>query len=236
VNLELASITLAGAAGALSILSPCVWPLVPAVMSAAATGGRAGPWYLGLGLALSFAIAGTLLSFLLLSLALDPQVLRPLAAGLLVVIGIALVVPAAGEWLTNRLSRLTAGANFAGFTTSRPAGQFLVGALLGLVWLPCVGPTLGAAIALASLGEELATAFVIMLAFGVGTASVLLMAGFASTRALGRWRSGILGGAERGKKVLGFTLLLLATLVFTGLDKVLEAMALQILPDWAMSI
>jgi cytochrome c-type biogenesis protein len=85
VNLELASVSLAGAAGALSILSPCVWPLVPAVMSAAATGGRTGPWYLGLGLALWFAFAGTLLSSLLLSLALDPQILRPLAAALLVI-------------------------------------------------------------------------------------------------------------------------------------------------------
>jgi cytochrome c-type biogenesis protein len=236
VTLDLASIPLAGAAGALSILSPCVWPLVPAVMSAAATGGRLGPWYLGLGLAVSFAFAGTVLSFLLLSLALDPQVLRPLAAGLLVVIAVVLIVPSAAQWLTGALSRLTANTNVAGFTPSGPAGQFAVGALLGLVWLPCVGPTLGAAIALASLGERMASAFMVMLAFGIGTASVLVLAGLASKQALGRWRSGIVIGAERGKKILGVTLLVVATLVVTGADKVLEALALQMLPSWAISI
>jgi cytochrome c biogenesis protein CcdA len=48
-----------------------------------------------------------------------------------------------------------------------PAGQFGVGALLGFVWLPCVGPTLGAAITLASLGQSLSMAFAIMFTFGV---------------------------------------------------------------------
>ena len=236
MSLEVAAIPLAALAGVLSILSPCVWPLVPAVMSAAATGGRAGPWYLGAGLAVSFAMAGTLLSFLLLNLALDPQVLRPIAAALLALVGLVLVVPSVALQLSGWLSRATGGFDLAGYTATRPAGQFIVGALLWLVWLTCVGPTLGAAIALASLGQQMATAFVVMLAFGLGTASVLLLAGVASSRVLARWRPGMLSGAEQGKKVLGYTLLLLALLVFTGFDKVLESLALEILPAWAISL
>ncbi|MBA3887965.1 MAG: cytochrome c biogenesis protein CcdA, partial [Acidobacteria bacterium] len=69
--LDLASVPLAGFAGMLSILSPCVWPLVPVVMSSAATSGRFGPWYLALGLSTAFAVAGTLLVLLLVTLGLD---------------------------------------------------------------------------------------------------------------------------------------------------------------------
>lgn len=236
MTLQLSSIPLAWLAGVLSILSPCVWPLVPAVMSASTVAGRAGAWYLGLGLSLSFAGAGTLLAFLLLNLALDPQVLRYVAAVLLLLIAGMLLVKPWGDWVAGMLSRLTSGFDSGGFNASRRSGQFLVGALLGLVWLPCVGPTLGAAIALASLGQDMGMAFVVMLSFGIGTASVLLLAGFTSTRVLSRWRPGILSNAERGKKILGYTLLLLGLLVLTGFDKVLEAVALQILPDWAISM
>ncbi|MFU8814789.1 MAG: cytochrome c biogenesis CcdA family protein [Pseudomonadales bacterium] len=236
MSLALSSIPLAWAAGVLSILSPCVWPLVPAVMSASTVAGRAGAWYLGLGLSLSFAAAGTLLAFLLLNLAVDPQALRYVAAAMLLLIAMLLLVKSWGEWVAGRLSRLTSRFDTGSFNASRPSGQFAVGALLGLVWLPCIGPTLGAAVALASLGQQMGMAFVVMLAFGIGTASVLLLAGFTSTRVLSRWRPGILSRAERGKKLLGYTLLLLSLLVFTGLDKVLEALALQLLPAWAISM
>lgn len=237
MTLGIASIGLAAIAGMLSILSPCVWPLVPVVMSSAATSGRSGPWFLALGLSTAFGLAGSVLVLLLLNLGLGPEVLRYLAASMLLIVAVLLLVPTAGAWVTLQLSRLTsrtAGGGAAAATTG--AGQFGVGALLGLVWLPCVGPTLGTAIALASLGEDLLMAFVVMFSFGLGTAAVLIAAGLASRSALMRWRPGVLSGAARGKKLLGWTLLFLALLVFTGVDKVLETIALQILPDWAISI
>lgn len=120
--------------------------------------------------------------------------------------------------------------------TSTAAGQFTVGALLGLVWLPCIGPTLGAAVALASLGQSMPMAFTVMLAFGLGCSAVLLGAGLVSANVLQRWRPGVLSNANRGKKLLGAVLALLGILVLTGIDKVLETWALQVLPDWAISI
>ncbi len=114
-------------------------------------------------------------------------------------------------------------------------GQFGVGALLGLVWLPCVGPTLGAAIALASLGQDLGLSFVIMFAFGIGTSTMLIVAGLLSRQLLMRWRPAILSRAGSAKKLPGWTLLL-GLLVLNGGDKVLETLALGILPDWAISL
>lgn len=235
MSLELASIPLAAAAGALSILSPCVWPLVPIVMASASSGARHGALYLALGLSASFAIAGTLLSFVLISLGLDPELFRYVAAGLLIVVGATLLIKKLGDWLTLRLSLLTSRFN-TGSGSSSALGQFGVGALLGLVWLPCVGPTLGAAIALASIGQNMGVAFLIMLAFGIGTAAVLLIAGIASGKALKHMQPKLLKNASTVKKVLGALLLGLGLLVLTGADKILESYALGILPDWAISL
>lgn len=234
--LELTAIPLAFLAGVLGIMSPCVWPLVPVVMSSAATSGRSGPWFLALGLATSFAVAGTFLSLLLLNLGLHPDVLRQFAAVLLLFIGLVLLVKPLEEWISLHLSLLTSRFNGGNSESGTAAGQFGVGALLGLVWLPCVGPTLGAAIALASMGESMGMAFAVMFTFGVGTAGVLLFAGLVSGNLLNRWRPGLIESAARGKKLLGALLVLLGIMVMTGFDKVLEAWALGILPDWAINL
>jgi cytochrome c-type biogenesis protein len=236
--LDLASVPLAGFAGMLSILSPCVWPLVPVIMSSAATSGRSGPWYLALGLSTAFAVAGTLLVLLLVTLGLDPELFRYVAAALLVAIAATFLVERIGNGFSAMLSRLTGAARSAraGGAPRGPLGQFAVGGLLGLVWLPCVGPTLGAAIALASLGQDMVRAFVIMFTFGAGTALVLVVAGLTSGRVLARWRPGVLRNAARARVVMGATLLLLALLVLTGADKRLEAWSLGWLPDWAVAL
>jgi len=236
MTLELASLPLAMLAGVLSILSPCVWPLVPIVMSSAATSGRSGPVFLALGLSTAFAVSGTVLTLLLLTLGFNPDGFRYVAAAMLIIVAAFLLSKPLSEWAAVKLSGLTSRFDVASGGTGGAVSQFGVGALLGLVWLPCVGPTLGAAIALASLGQQMGTAFVVMFAFGVGTAAALLLAGVVSGQLLNRWRPGMLQGAARGKQWLGALLLLLGLMVFTGLDKQLEAVALEILPDWAVSL
>ncbi|MCA1733312.1 MAG: cytochrome c biogenesis CcdA family protein [Acidobacteria bacterium] len=234
MSLEIASIGLALIAGMLSILSPCVWPLVPVVMSSAATGGRSGPWLLAAGLSVSFALAGSVLTLVLLNLGLDTEILRYFAAAALSVVAIVLLIPAASQWVTLGLSRISGRFQPAGGAAG--AGQFGVGVLLGLVWLPCVGPTLGAAIALASLGEELVMSFVVMFAFGAGTALTLLAAGNLTGRALARWRPAVQRGAARGKLALGVMLLALGLMVLTGVDKKIESATVSLIPDWAISL
>ncbi|MDZ4297762.1 MAG: cytochrome c biogenesis CcdA family protein [Moraxellaceae bacterium] len=236
MTLELLSIPLALLAGALSILSPCVWPLVPVVMSSAATGGRYGPLALAAGLSTSFAVAGTLLSFMLLNLGLDPLIFRTISAVLLVFVGLTLIVKPLSEWLILRLSLFTRHFQVNESKSAGVWGQFAVGGLLGLVWLPCVGPTLGAAIALASVGEDMTMAFVVMFTFGVGTAAVLIVAGQLSSTMLSRIRPGMLQSAKHGKHMLGILLLILGVMVLSGIDKQLEIWALSWLPDWAVSL
>lgn len=232
MTLTPAALPIAAGAGALGVLSPCVWPLVPVVMASAAANGRAGPVYLTAGLSLAFALAGTLLSFLLVSTGLDPELFRFLSGALLLAVAAVLLDERLGQWVNLRLSLLTGRFQLGGDNPRTAAGQFGIGLLLGLVWLPCVGPTLGAAIALAATGQQLGMAFLIMAAYGLGTGAVLLAAGLLSHRALVQLRPRVLAGATRAKKLLGWTLALLGTLVLTGMDKRLEAVAVGWLPDW----
>lgn len=109
--------------------------------------------------------------------------------------------------------------------------QFLVGALLGGVWSPCVGPTLGAALGLATRGDTLAHAAAIMAAFGLGSATLLLAAGYASRAVIGQ-RLRLLQAGERGRFVFGIVLLLVGASVASGVDKVIEAVVLAQLPQW----
>ncbi|CAN5119704.1 cytochrome c biogenesis CcdA family protein [soil metagenome] len=237
MTLELAAIPLALIAGVAGVLSPCVWPLVPVVTSSAATNGRSGPVYLAAGLSLSFAVAGTLLTLLLVSTGLDPELFRYVAAALLIAVALVMLVQALNDRVALSLSAITSRFDRGGRGGASSApGQFGVGALLGVVWLPCVGPTLGAAIALASMGQSMSMAFVVMLAYGIGTAGVLLLAGVVSSRVLARWRPGMMSAGGLGKKVLGATLLILGLLVLTGMDKYLEAFAVGVMPDWVFSL
>jgi cytochrome c biogenesis protein CcdA len=258
--LELSAIPLAFIAGVFSVISPCVWPLVPVVTSSAAVSGRAGPVYLALGLSVAFAAAGTVLSFLLVATGTDPEFFRYIAAALLIVIACVLLIPALNDratiWLSgvtgrfvNRPGAANPGMAASGATAGAGAGdgpgggrrsgawgQFGVGALLGIVWLPCVGPTLGAAIALASMGQSLVTAFIVMLAYGIGTAGVLLLAGLGSGKLLTRWKPRLMTAGGAGKKLLGWSLLVLGLLVLTGLDKAIETRAVGLVPGWVYTL
>ncbi len=110
-------------------------------------------------------------------------------------------------------------------------GQFVVGLLLGVVWAPCVGPTLGIAIAAASQGGNLLSAFGIFLIFGLGVATSILAFAYGSRKALGQRGKSLQSLARYAKPLLGGAVLLAGLLVVTGFDRMIEALALDVLPQ-----
>jgi cytochrome c biogenesis protein CcdA len=228
------AIGLALIAGILSTLSPCVLPLVPIVIGAALGEHRFGPAALAAGLALSFVVVGLFVATIGFAAGLDQNVFRSVAAVLLIVVGGVLLMPP----LQARLA-LAAGpvgnwvqVRAGGFSARGLGGQFLVGVLLGAVWSPCVGPTLGAASVLAARAENLTIVALTMLAFGLGAALPLLAVGLMSREALLRWRSRLLAAGSGGKAVMGALLLAVGVLILTGLDKRLEAVLVEASPAW----
>jgi cytochrome c-type biogenesis protein len=152
-----ASIGLGGLAGALSVLSPCVLPLLPLVLGAAASAHRWGVIALAVGLAVSFTALGLFVATIGAAIGLDGEVVRGLSAALLVLVGVVLF----SQRLQERFAAVTAGFGNAGNRVAGRVpgdglgGQFLLGAVLGAVWSPCVGPTLGAVSLLAAQGRAL---------------------------------------------------------------------------------
>lgn len=222
------------AAGGLSTLSPCVLPLVPVVIGSALGAHRHGVVALASGLALSFTAMGVFIAAIGAALGFDQTLLRNVAAVLFVAIGAVLLSPAAQTWFATR----TAGVSAAGGNVLhriRPDGihgQFAVGLLLGVVWTPCVGPTLGAAVTLASQGESLAGVTAVMVFFGLGTATPLVILGLLSREAFARLRGKLLNTGQQGKRALGGVLIVVGILVLTGADKTVEAWFTSQAPEW----
>ncbi len=232
------SLGLAFLAGLLSTLSPCVLPLVPIVLAAAASEHRLGPLALAAGLALAFTGIGLFVATLGFAIGLDGDVFRRLGAVLLVMLGLVLMLPPlqvrisaalepAGAWAGRRLGAVS-GRGLP--------GQFGVGLLLGAAWSPCVGPTLGAASLLAARGENLGAVALTMLGFGLGAAAPLLLLGLVSRGALARRRFGLAAFGKGARAALGAGLATLGLLVLTGLDKRAEAWAVEASPDWLTAL
>jgi len=110
--------------------------------------------------------------------------------------------------------------------------QFVIGLLLGLVWSPCVGPTLGAAIALASQGTQITNIALIMGVFGLGAGIPLAILGLLSRNVLLKARGGLANAGLIGKRILGVFLVIMSLLILTGLDKSMEAFLVEISPAW----
>ncbi|MBM3534124.1 MAG: cytochrome c biogenesis protein CcdA [Alphaproteobacteria bacterium] len=230
----MAGIGLALLAGVLSTLSPCVLPLIPIVIASALGEHRLGPAALAAGLALSFVAIGLFVATLGFSAGLDQDLFRSLAAMLLILAGGFLLFPALslrlaaaagpmGNWVQERAGSLS---------TRGLGGQFAAGFVLGAVWSPCVGPTLGAASVLAARAENLGGVALTMFAFGLGAALPLLAIGLMSREALTRWRGRLLAAGSRGKVAMGAAVAAIGVLVLTGLDKRVEAALVEASPAW----
>jgi cytochrome c-type biogenesis protein len=228
------AVGLALIAGILSTLSPCVLPLLPIVIGAAVGEHRYGPVALAVGLALSFVVIGLFVATLGFAVGLDQDVFRSVAAVLLIAVGGVLLLPKLQMQLAAAAGPVGnwAQSHSGGFAGRGLGGQFAVGLLLGAVWSPCVGPTLGAASVLAARSENLAGVAVTMLAFGIGAALPLLAIGIMSREALLRWRSRLLAAGSGGKIAMGVLLIAVGVLILTGLDKRLEAALVQASPAW----
>jgi len=238
VEFGLGTYGIALAAGSLSTLSTCVLPLLPVLIATAAIAHRAGPAALAAGLTLSFTLLGVVLASAGAALGLDQTIFRNVAAVILLGFGILLLSRA----LQERFAVATSGLSGAGggllsrLDLDGLSGQFILGLLLGVVWSPCVGPTLGATITLASQGTHLAQVTLVMALFGLGAGLPLLLLGSLSREAMLRMRGRLLATGQWGKKALGAVMLVLGAFILTGVDKQVEAWVLDAAPAWLTGI
>jgi cytochrome c-type biogenesis protein len=232
--MALGSAAFAFAAGVLSILSPCVLPILPIVFGAALAQDRWAPVALAAGIAVSFTAAGLFIATIGFALGFNASWLRDVAAVLLIAFAFVLLVPALEGRFALAVGGFGASVNDA---TRRLAvegarGQFLLGLALGVAWSPCVGPTLGAASLLAAQGRELGAVATTMLAFALGASLPLIGIGLLSQRLSARWRGRLQTAGHQGRLALGAVAAMIGLLILTGLDRPLEALLVNASPLW----
>lgn len=221
-------------AGMLSTLSPCVLPILPILLGSALAAHPRAPVALAAGLALSYALIGTLIAWTSSALGLDVAGFRSVGAALLGLLGLVLMSTS----LQQRFASATSGIGNVGnnlvsrLTLSGLSGQFLIGLALGVVWSPCVGPTLGAAIMLASQGAQLPQAALLMGVFGLGAAIPVVGLAYLSRTAMMRARGKLMQAGKTGKIAMGAMMVTIAVMIFSGADKPVETWLVEHSPTW----
>lgn len=219
-------------AGILSTLSPCVLPILPIIIASSLQYKTKGLLALVFGLSLSFAFTGTFITYATMLFDFDITYIKYVSASLLLFFGLIIVIEKFNQKFVSVMSSLTAKGNekISNFEANSARGQFILGLLLGFVWTPCVGATLGTAISFAIQGENLFMAFLVMLIFSIGAALPLLVIGFFSNKVIGKYN--LNKNALIVKKVLGYILIILSLLILTGYDKELETFLVNSMPNW----
>ena len=229
---------LAYAAGLLTLVNPCVLPVLPLVLASALQRGALGPLMLAAGMGSAFTLAGLGLRALTQALGLSPDAVAQAGAAALVAFGAVLLVPAANRRFALATAGLAGRADAGVGPVDRGGawGQFLGGALLGAVWSPCVGPTLGGALALAAQGQGLLQAGAVMAAFAAGTGTVILALGYGARGLLARNRGALHRLAEISKPVTGLAFLAVGLALLLGLDRLAEGWLVAHLPAWLQDL
>lgn len=225
-------------AGVLTLINPCVLPLLPVIIAGALQGHRHGPLFMAAGLTVAFTTVGVLITAFGHLIGLNSSTINTVAAVMMVVFGLVLLIPRAQETLATAAGPLASGANnrMNEVRTQGALGQFTIGLLLGAVWSPCVGPTLGGAIGLAASGENLLQATMTMLAFGVGVSTILLLLSYGSRELLTRRRERLMRWMPYAKPIMGVALLFVGIALLMRWNHAIDGWLLDIMPAWLQDL
>jgi cytochrome c-type biogenesis protein len=225
-------------AGLLTLINPCVLPVLPIVLATALQAHRLGPVALAAGMSTTFVSLGLGVAALGQSIGLTTDTLSQAGAVLMIIFGLVLLVPQfnSGFALATGGMASRADAGIDQLDRSSLRGLFLGGMLLGAVWSPCVGPTLGGAISLASQGQSIGFAAAVMTAFAAGVSTVILVLGYGARAALAKRRALMRSIAERAKPIMGVVFLGVGLMILFKVHYMIESWLLDIMPIWLQDL
>ncbi|MBK9322999.1 MAG: cytochrome c biogenesis protein CcdA [Bdellovibrionaceae bacterium] len=222
-------------AGLLTTLSPCVLPILPFLMGSALRKNKKAPLYMVIGLATSFVIVGFALSRFGTLLGLDSDQIRKGSAVILMLTSIFFLSEKVQTLISEKLTFFanlgSAATNKWKLDESSNWGSLILGGLLGVIWSPCAGPTLGVAVSLASQNGANADALQIMIVYAIGAAIQMLLISYGLRSFFQKYQSRIVSFSEKSKIFFGIILLGIGIFIFFGLDKSIEAFLLNYLPE-----
>jgi cytochrome c-type biogenesis protein len=225
-------------AGLLTLINPCILPVLPIVLVAALNADRRGPLALAAGMSLSFVLFGVLVTAFGAAVGLTQELLTRIGAAMMVAFGLILLVPAFSQRFELAAAGLSASADrrIDRFSPSGLRGQFLGGTLLGAVWSPCIGPTLGGAIALASQGQNLIWVTLIMTSFALGVSTLILGLGFSARETIRTRTNRLRRLSESSKPLMGAVFVAIGLMILSGTNHLVDTWILDALPPWIQDL
>lgn len=219
--------------GLTTITAPCIWPLLPIILSSTTSGGHKKPLGITLGIMTSFAFFTLTLSYIVKIIPFDPNLLRLFAVIVIGFLGLTLLIPPLSQILEGLMSRLS--GKFASTSRMQSTGfksGYVTGFSLGLVWSPCAGPILATIATLAATQSVNFSIILVTVVYVIGVGIPLFL--FAT---LGRnilTKTAFLSKyTGRIQQVFGVIMILTAISIFTSYDKVLSAKLLNLFPSYS---
>lgn len=212
-------------AGVATVLSPCILPILP-IMLSGAVGGRSRPYGILVGFVFSFALFTVFATFIVQSLGIDINLLRYIAAGILALLGLMLLFPG----LQNKINSMIKMPQFSSERKQGFAGGLATGATLGLIWAPCAGPILAAVITLAATAQAGLGSFLIVLSYALGTGVVMLIIILASRELLEKVKV-IYKHLDKIHRAFGVLVIIAALGIATGYDRKVQAYIIEVTPE-----
>lgn len=225
-------------AGLLTLINPCVLPVLPLIIAAALRADKFAPLAMAGGLSVSFVVLGVSVAALGPSLGIDERHISATAAIIMIAFGVILLVPQVNE----KFALATAGVSSRAdqqlgvIDQSSSKGHFFGGMLLGAVWSPCIGPTLGGAISLASQGQSLGWAALIMLSFALGVSTIIVSLAYGTQETIKKRQESFRKIAEKSKWILSAALIGVGLMILFNVHKMIEIWLLDIMPVWLQDL
>ena len=229
--------------GVITILSPCILPLLPIILSSTTGSGTKRPFGIVAGFVLSFTFFTLFLSTIVQATGVPANSLRNISVVILVIFGLALIIPqvqAQIEKLFYYFQRFapqvkTGSPRGSEATLRGFGGGLIIGASLGLLWTPCVGPILASVISLAISGEVTGSALLITLAYSLGTAIPMFLIIRGGQDALQKvpW---LLRNSGKIQKAFGVLMILTAIAIYQNIDRRFQSWFLEAFPSYGTGL
>ena len=222
------------AGGFVTILSPCILPILPLVLSGGIAGGKYKPYGVVVGFVASFSFFTLSLATLVKDTGASPDILRSTSVIIIFALGAALVIPKlqqAFESIASKLiSRFASSQSKSGFS-----GGVLLGLSLGLVWTPCVGPIIASVITLAATSTVNASAVILTVAYSLGTAIPMLAIIVLGRGALTKY-SFLSSRTAMIQKIFGIIMMIVALSILFNVDRKFQSWVLEVFPNYGTGL
>lgn len=178
MHADIVNIFLALIEGFALIISPCILPILPIILSGSLSGSKKRPFGIIIGFILTFSLFTFFSRQLVQYTGIDLTLVRYFSYMLLIMLGVMMLSTYLTEKFTHSMRKLANVGSTLTIANNSQGGLIsgvLFGSLVGLIWTPCAGPILAAVIVQTALQQSTTTSFIIILSFGVGAAIPMLI-------------------------------------------------------------